>query len=91
MVKKVICVCKCPGESEVAAKAYLEMFNSPLPDILVGRSQILKLAEECPKCEIALHARALARNKDKYAYCFEYTEDGMVTKKVNLLTKQEVL
>ena len=88
---KRLLVCKCPGKDADAKAAFSVLFpGEPVPEVLIGRSQILTLSEQYPRTEISSQARAMARNKDKYAYYLEYDNDGMVLNKYNLMTGAKV-
>lgn len=85
----IILCCDCPGipqRAEAAAK--IHSFRPPA--MYIGKNAISGIAPTLPE-EVRKYAQALTRNKEKFAYYFEYNIDGHVTFKYNLLTGKEVL
>ena len=88
---RVVVCCDCPGIPARARAAYAVKIKGELPDVVEGKNSICSMAERLPHgTPISEHIRALSKNKEKFAYYFEWEEDGTITKKYNLLTGRSV-
>lgn len=89
MSNAIVC-CDCPGVLPRARAAYTVHIKKPVPRIYEGKSSICSLADSLPSgSPIEQHIRALSRNKEKFAYYFEWNDTAIETK-FNLLTGRKV-
>ena len=92
MTTEIVVCCTCKNVPDYTKKSFPIVFpEKKLPRMYVGGDEIRKLAESLPQfTNIAKYLLALARNKEKYSYYFEYDENGDIVAQYNLLNGRKV-
>ena len=92
MTKEIVACCTCKNVPDYTRKSFPIIFpDKKLPSMYVGGDEIRKLAESLsPSTNIYKYLLALARNKEKYSYYFEYDENGDIVAQYNLLNGRKV-
>lgn len=88
---KFILSCTCPDMPKFSREAFKILFpNDTVPEIYAGENKIYALADKFPNTNFGNYAKALAKNKEKFAYYFEISENGDVKTQINLKTGAKV-
>lgn len=83
---RFIFTCACKDQEIFVKEAYQLLFpNSPTPQIYKG-TNIYSIYEKYPNTNLATYAKALAKNKEKFAYYIETDENQDIIKQYNLKT-----
>ena len=92
MTREIITCCACGNVPDYTEKSFKLVFpDKEMPKVYVGSSDIQKYAESLDqKMNITKYLLALARNKEKYSYYFEYSENGDLIAQYNLLNGRRI-